>query len=116
VVQNQPGQIVLKTLSQNKNTTKKGWWSGLRCIGPEFKPQYCFGKNVRPRRTRLKPRWLEERKIYYTSGPAPWISPKNGNGPAAQGYRVFMPQNAEASKQEEHKQTWQLAFHWEVTT
>jgi hypothetical protein len=30
--------------------------------------QYC-GKNVRPARTRLKPRWLEERKIYYATGP-----------------------------------------------
>jgi hypothetical protein len=28
-------------------------------------------KNVGPARTRLKPRWLEERKIYYTSRPAP---------------------------------------------
>jgi hypothetical protein len=31
----------------------------------------CCRKNVRPVRTRLKPRWLEERKIYYTSGSAP---------------------------------------------
>jgi hypothetical protein len=27
-------------------------------------------------RIRLKPRWLEERKIYYSSEPASWISPK----------------------------------------
>jgi hypothetical protein len=41
--------------------------SGLSLLGlPK-----CCGKNVRPARTRLKPRWLEERKIYYTSGPAP---------------------------------------------
>jgi hypothetical protein len=46
--------------------------SGLISVGP---PK-CCGKNVRQVRTRLKPRWLEERKIYYTSRPAPWISPK----------------------------------------
>jgi hypothetical protein len=34
---------------------------------------------------------------------------KNGTRPAAQGCRVFMPQNAEASKQEGQKQMWQLA-------
>jgi hypothetical protein len=31
----------------------------------------CCRKNVRPARTRLKPRWFEERKIYYASEPAP---------------------------------------------
>jgi hypothetical protein len=35
MVQNQPRQIVCKTLPYLENNTKKGWWSG-----PEFKPQY----------------------------------------------------------------------------
>jgi hypothetical protein len=64
----------------------------------------CCRKNVRPARTRLKPRWFEERKIYY------------GTCPIAQGCRVFMPQNVEASKLEGQKQIWQLASCWEVTT
>jgi hypothetical protein len=36
---------------------------------------------------------------------------QNGTSPATQGCRVFMPQNAEANKPEEQKQTqmWQLA-------
>jgi hypothetical protein len=34
---------------------------------------------------------------------------KNGTSPTAQGCGVFMPQNVEASKQEEQKQMWQLA-------
>jgi hypothetical protein len=41
---------------------------------------------------------------------------KNGTSPVAQVCGVFMPQNAEASKQEGQKQTWQLASRWEVTT
>jgi hypothetical protein len=41
----------------------------------------CCGKNVGPVRTRLKHRWLEERKIYYASRPAPWISPKMAPAP-----------------------------------
>jgi hypothetical protein len=36
-------------------------------------PPSCCWKDVRPAKTRLKPRWLEERKIYYSSRPAPWI-------------------------------------------
>jgi hypothetical protein len=66
-------------------------------------------------RTRLKPRWLEERKIHYTSRPAPRFL-QNCTGSVAQVCRVFMPQNAEASKQEGQKQTWHLASRWEVTT
>jgi hypothetical protein len=34
---------------------------------------------------------------------------KNGTGPVAQGCRVFMLQNVEASKWEGQKQMWQLA-------
>jgi hypothetical protein len=69
----------------------------------------CCGKNVRPMRTRLKPRWLKERKIYYAIRPAPWISPKMALAPAAQGCGVFMPQNAEASKREGQKQSYNLS-------
>jgi hypothetical protein len=45
-------------------------------------------------------RWLEERKIYYTSGPAPWISPKMAPALQLKAEGFLMPQNAEASKQE----------------
>jgi hypothetical protein len=39
-VQSQPGQIVLKILSQKKPIQK--WTDGvIQSIGPEFKPQYC---------------------------------------------------------------------------
>jgi hypothetical protein len=41
----------------------------------------CCGKNVRAARTRLKPRWMEERKIYYASRPAPWTCPKMALAP-----------------------------------
>jgi hypothetical protein len=41
---------------------------------------------------------------------------KNGTSPIAQGCGGFVPQNAEGSKWEGQKQTWQLASHWEVTT
>jgi hypothetical protein len=30
MVRNQPGQIVLKTLSQKNPSQKQGWWSGSR--------------------------------------------------------------------------------------
>jgi hypothetical protein len=40
---------------------------------------------------------------------------KNGTGPIAQGWGVFVPHNAEGSKQEGQKQMWQLASRWEVT-
>jgi hypothetical protein len=48
----------------------------------------CCGKNVGPARTIFKHR-LEEKKIYYTSGPAPWISPKNGTDPLVQDCGFF---------------------------
>jgi hypothetical protein len=40
VVQSQPGQIVLKTLSQKKYITKKELGGVAQGVGPEFKPQY----------------------------------------------------------------------------
>jgi hypothetical protein len=33
MVQSQPGQILHKTLSQNKTSQKKGWWSGSSSKG-----------------------------------------------------------------------------------
>jgi hypothetical protein len=41
-----------------------------------LEPPKCCGKSAGPARARLKLRWLEQRKIYYARGPAPWISPK----------------------------------------
>jgi hypothetical protein len=61
--------------------------------------QKCCRKNVGPERTKLKPRWLEERKIYYAREPAP-RSLQNGASPLAQVCWDL----------------WQLAFHWEVAT
>jgi hypothetical protein len=58
---------------------------------------------------------MEERKVYEASGPAPG-SLQNGAGPDLRAAGIFMPQNAEASEREGQKQTWRLAFHWEVTT
>jgi hypothetical protein len=72
-------------------------------------------EECQPVRIRLKPRWLEERMIYYTSRLAP-RSLQNGTGLVAHGCRVFMPQNVEASKQEGQKQMWQLASPWDVIT
>jgi hypothetical protein len=40
VVQSQPGQIVLKTVSQ-KHPTKKRAGGMAQGEDPEFKPQYC---------------------------------------------------------------------------
>jgi hypothetical protein len=39
VVQSQPGQIVLKTLSR-KNLSQKRAGGVAQSVGPEFKPQY----------------------------------------------------------------------------
>jgi hypothetical protein len=41
MVQSQPRQIVLKTLSKKKNPITGGVAQG---VGPEFKPQYCKKK------------------------------------------------------------------------
>jgi hypothetical protein len=71
-------------------------------------PPKCCRKNVRPARIRLKPRCLEERKIYYASGPAPWISPKVALARQLKA-AGFLCLNAEARKLEEQKQMWQLA-------
>jgi hypothetical protein len=43
-VQSQPGHIVQRDPILKKPFTKKDWWNGLRCRGPEFKPQYCKKK------------------------------------------------------------------------
>jgi hypothetical protein len=75
-----------------------------------LRPSKCCGKNDGPVRTRLKPRWMEERKIYYASRPAPG-SLQMALAPQLRAVGVLMPQNAEASKQEEQKQTWHLVSH-----
>jgi hypothetical protein len=49
-VQSQPGQIVLKTLSQ-KNSSLKRTGGVAQDVGPEFKPQYCKKKEGRLERT-----------------------------------------------------------------
>jgi hypothetical protein len=59
-------------------------------------------------RIRLKPRWLEERKVYYASRPAPEYL-QNGAGPELRVGEVFILRKAAASKQGVQKQTWQLA-------
>jgi hypothetical protein len=55
-------------------------------------------------RIRLKPRWLEERKVYFTSGPAPGYL-QNGTGPKLRTAEVFILRKAAASKQGVQKQT-----------
>jgi hypothetical protein len=47
---------------------------------------------------RLKPRWLEERKVYYASRPAPGYL-QNGAGPKLRVAEVFILRNSAASKQ-----------------
>jgi hypothetical protein len=49
-------------------------------------------------RIRLKPRWLEERKVYYASRPAPGYL-QNGAGPKLRVVEVFILRKAAASKQ-----------------
>jgi hypothetical protein len=51
---------------------------------------------------------LEERKVYYASGPAPGYL-QNGAGPKLRVVEVFILRKAAASKQGVQKQTWQLA-------
>jgi hypothetical protein len=51
---------------------------------------------------------LEERKVYYASGPAPGYL-QNGTGPKFREVEVFILRKAAASKQGVQKQTWQLA-------
>jgi hypothetical protein len=51
---------------------------------------------------------LEERKVYYASGPAP-VYLQNGTGPELRVVEVFILRKAAASKQGVQKQTWQLA-------
>jgi hypothetical protein len=58
--------------------------SSLISLGPPEMLQ----KNVRPVRTRLKPKWLEERKIYYMSRPAPG-SLQKWHWPSSSGLQSF---------------------------
>jgi hypothetical protein len=51
---------------------------------------------------------LEERKVYYASGPAPGYL-QNGAGPELGVVEVFILRKAAASKQGVPTQTWQLA-------
>jgi hypothetical protein len=51
---------------------------------------FCCRKNVRPARTRLKSRWLEERKICYASRPVPGYL-QNWHRPHSSGLRSFYP-------------------------
>jgi hypothetical protein len=60
-------------------------------------------------RIRLTPRWLEGRKVYYASRPAPGYL-QNGAGPKVRVTEVFILRKAAASKQGVQKQTWQLAL------
>jgi hypothetical protein len=51
---------------------------------------------------------MEERKVYYTSRPAPGYL-QNSTGPKIRVVEVFILRKVAASKQGVQKQTWQLA-------
>jgi hypothetical protein len=81
---------------------------GLISLGP---PKCCrkhYRQCVWPARIRFKPRWLEERKIYFTSGPAIWDISKMAQA-LSSGW--LSSEKNRASKQRVQKQTWQLAVH-----
>jgi hypothetical protein len=76
-----------------------GHTSGLH---PRRRKHTCCRNRYRqddwPARIRLKPRWLEERKVYHASWPAPRHL-QNGAGPALRVVEVFILRKAAVSRE-----------------
>jgi hypothetical protein len=84
----------------------RAWQSNLSGASKMLQEQYR--KYDWPVGIRLTPRWLEERKIYYASRPAPGHL-QNGAASKLGVIEVFILRKTAANKQGVQKQTWQLA-------
>jgi hypothetical protein len=82
-----PGTSVGYRVREQEPLPNGVWWSYLAVASKML--QKWHRKYDWPVRIRLKPRWLEERKVYYVSQPAPGYL-QNGTGPKLRVFGVFI--------------------------